>query len=69
MKFQIPQEGIPRLLLSITEGKYLDPEKTRIKKEHQSEAFHLVKYVTLETQVHKHNYKECEEKSERSTKL
>jgi hypothetical protein len=34
------------------------------KKEHQSEAFQLVKYITSEVQVHKHNCKECEEKSE-----
>jgi len=26
------KEGTPRLLLSITKGKYLDPEKTRTKK-------------------------------------
>jgi hypothetical protein len=32
MKFLILQKGTPRLLLSITEGKYLDPEKTRIKR-------------------------------------
>jgi len=34
------------------------------KKEHQSEAFHLVKYITSEPQVHKHNYKECKDKNE-----
>ena len=38
------------------------------KKEHQSEAFQLVKCVTLEAQVHKHNHKERDEKSEWSTK-
>ena len=35
-------------------------------KQHQIEAIQFVKYVTTETQVHKHNYKECEEKSEGS---
>jgi len=34
------------------------------KKEHQSETFQLVKYIKLEAQVHKHNYKEREEQSE-----
>lgn len=29
-------------------------------KQHQSEAFLLVKYVTLEAQVYEHNWKECE---------
>jgi hypothetical protein len=64
VKFLILQEGTLKLILSIKENQTLDPGKNINKKERPSEAFQHVNYVTLEAQVHKHCYKECEEKNE-----
>jgi hypothetical protein len=56
-KFMILRDGTLRL--SVKEGQHLDARETRMEKEHQGDAFELVKYVTVQAQVHKHNCKEC----------
>lgn len=47
VKFLKLQEVTLRLILSKQERQNLNSEKNRIKKEHQTEAFQLIKYITL----------------------
>ena len=58
------REGTLRLILSIQKGRNLDPRNTN-KKQCQDDAFSLLKHVTLEAQVIKHNLRNMRGKRQR----